>query len=149
MIRHFVFGLFFGVTVGIAQAQDGKAIYDANCAACHQPDGAGAVGLAPPLAGTLGKRVGSPVGRKYVPGIVIAGLAGKMESKGVVYNGVMPNWQQFSDDELAGVINYVLTTFNAAELAAGHAPYEAAEVAALRAKKPTGKELRSWRSESE
>ncbi|TXT31490.1 MAG: cytochrome c class I [Rhodocyclaceae bacterium] len=149
MIRHFIFGLFFGLTVGIAQAQDGKAIYDANCAACHQPDGAGAVGLAPPLAGTLGKRVGSPVGRKYVPGIVIAGLAGKMESKGVVYNGIMPNWQQFSDAELAGVINYVLTAFNAAELAAGHTPYEAAEFAALRAKKPTGKELRAWRSELE
>jgi mono/diheme cytochrome c family protein len=149
VIRHFIFGLFFGLTVGVAQAQDGKAIYDANCAACHQPDGAGAVGLAPPLAGTLGKRVGSPVGRKYVPGVVITGMAGKIESKGVVYNGIMPSWQHFSDAELAGVVNYVLTTFNAAELAADHVPYEADEFAAFRAKKPTAKELRSWRSESE
>ena len=149
MIRHFIFGLFFGLTVGFAQAQDGKAIYDANCAACHQPDGAGAVGLAPPLAGTLGQRVASPVSRKYVPGVLIAGMAGKIESKGVVYNGMMPNWQQFSDAELAAVLNHVLTTFNAAELAAGHTPYDAAEFAALRAKKPTAKELRTWRSESE
>lgn len=149
MIRHYAFCLFFGLTAAFAMAEDGKAIYDANCAACHQPDGAGAVGLAPPLAGTLGKRVGSAVGRKYVPGVLIAGMAGKIESKGVVYNGMMPNWQQFSDAELAAVINHVLTTFNAAELAAGHMPYEAAEFAAVRAKKPTAKELRTWRSESE
>jgi len=149
VIRHFIFGLFFGLTATFALAEDGKAIYDANCAACHQPDGAGAVGLAPPLAGTLGKRITSPVGRKYVPGVVIAGMAGKIESKGVVYNGIMPNWQQFSDAELAAVVNHVLTTFNAAELAAGHTPYAAEEFAAVRAKKPTAKELRGWRSESE
>ena len=148
-MRHLVFALAWALPAAIASAQDGKAVYDTNCAACHQPDGAGAVGLAPPLAGTLGKRLGSPVGRKYVPGVLIAGMAGKIESKGVIYNGVMPNWQQFSDAELAAVINHVLTTFNAAELAAGHTPFEAAEFAALRAKKPTAKELRTWRSESE
>lgn len=149
MIRHFIFALFCLSTAAMVQAQDGKAIYDANCAACHQPDGAGAVGLVPPLAGTLGQRVASPVGRKYVPGVLIVGMAGKIESKGVTYNGMMPTWQQFSDAELAAVLNHVLTNFNAAELAAGHTPYEAAEFAALRAKKPTAKELRTWRSESE
>ena len=149
MSLRFSLALILAAVCGSASALDGKAIFDANCAACHQPDGAGAVGLAPPLAGTLGKRVASPVGRKYVAGVVIAGLAGKIESKGVVYNGIMPNWQQFSDAELAGVINHVLTTFNGPELAADHKPYEAEELAAARANKPTGKELRTWRSESE
>ena len=134
---------------GLAAAQDGKAVYDANCAACHQPDGAGALGLAPPLAGTLGKRLAVPEGRKYLPGIVIAGLAGKMESKGVLYEGIMPNWQQFSDAELAAVLNHVLTTFNAAELPADFKPIEADELAATRAKKPTAKELRAWRAASQ
>lgn len=144
-----VFALFVASTAGVAGAADGKAIYDANCASCHQPDGAGAVGLAPPLQGTLGKRLASPAGRQYVSGVLVSGLAGKIESKGVVYNGIMPAWQQFSDDELAAVANHVLTTFNAAELPAGHQPLAAEAFAAHRAKKPTGKELRAWRAESD
>jgi mono/diheme cytochrome c family protein len=149
MKLHFIFALFFGLTVGSAFAADGKAIYDANCAACHQPDGAGAVGLAPPLLGTLGKRVATPAGRQYVPGVLISGMAGKLVSKGVVYTGIMPSWQQFSDEELAGVINHVLTTFNAAELQPGHQPFTAAEFAKMREKKPAGKDLKAWRAESE
>ncbi|MBS1141464.1 MAG: cytochrome c, class [Proteobacteria bacterium] len=148
-MRHLIFGLFFGLTVGIASAGDGKAVYDANCAACHQPDGAGALGLAPPLAGTLGKRLAVPEGRKYLAGIVISGLAGKMESKGVIYEGIMPSWQQLSDAELASVLNHVLTNFNAAELPAGFKVIEVDELAATRAKKPTARELRGWRAASQ
>lgn len=148
-MKRAVFALLLASSAAIAIAADGKAIYDANCAACHQPDGAGAVGLAPPLQGALGKRLASPAGRHYVAGVVMSGLAGKLESKGVVYNGIMPSWQQFSDAELAAVVNHVLTTFNAAELPAGHAPYEAETFSALRGKKPTARELRAWRAESE
>ncbi|WP_434515224.1 cytochrome c [Dechloromonas sp. ARDL1] len=148
-MKRLLSSLILALAAGVAGAADGKAVYDANCAACHQPDGAGALGLAPPLAGTLGKRMAVPEGRKYLPGIVIAGLAGKMESKGVMYEGIMPNWQQFSDAELAAVLNHVLTTFNAAELPADFKPIEADELAAARAKKPTAKELRAWRAASQ
>ena len=148
-MKRLLSSLILALAAGVAGAADGKAVYDANCAACHQPDGAGALGLAPPLAGTLGKRMAVPEGRKYLPGIVIAGLAGKMESKGVMYEGIMPNWQHFSDAELAAVLNHVLTTFNAAELPADFKPIEAAELAAARAKKPTAKELRAWRAASQ
>ena len=148
-MKRLLSSLILALAAGVAGAADGKAVYDANCAACHQPDGAGALGLAPPLAGTLGKRMAVPEGRKYLPGIVIAGLAGKMESKGVMYEGIMPSWQQFSDAELAAVLNHVLTTFNAAELPADFKPIEADELAAARAKKPTAKELRAWRAASQ
>lgn len=148
-MKRLIFALFLALTAAVATANDGKAVYDANCAACHQPDGAGALGLAPPLAGTLGKRMAVPEGRKYLPGIVISGLAGKMESKGVIYEGLMPSWQQLSDGELAAVLNHVLTTFNATELPAGFKPIEADELAATRAKKPTAKELRGWRAASQ
>lgn len=148
-MKRLMCSLTLALAAGFAGANDGKAIYDANCAACHQPDGAGALGLAPPLAGTLGKRMGFAEGRKYLPGIVIAGLAGKMESKGVIYEGLMPSWQQFSDGELAAVLNHVLTAFNAAELPADFKPIEADELAAPRAKKPSGKELRAWRAASQ
>lgn len=132
-----------------AGAADGKAVYDAHCAACHQPDGAGALGLAPPLAGTLGKRMAFPEGRTYLPGIVISGLAGRMESKGVLYEGIMPSWQQLSDAELAAVLNHVLTQFNAAELPTGFKAIEADELAATRVRKPTSKELRALRAASQ
>lgn len=148
-MKRLLSSLILALAAGVAGAADGKAVYDANCAACHQPDGAGALGLAPPLAGTLGKRMAVPEGRKYLPGIVIAGLAGKIQSKGVMYEGIMPNWQQFSDAELAAVLNHVLTTFNAAELPADFKPIEADELAAARAKKPTAKELRAWRAASQ
>ncbi|HJW24976.1 MAG TPA: cytochrome c [Rhodocyclaceae bacterium] len=144
-----VIGLLLAAALGIANAEDGGAVYAAHCAACHQPDGAGALGLAPPLQGTLGKRLASESGRQYVAGVVLAGLAGKIESKGVVYNGIMPSWQQLSDAELAAVVNHVLATFNAAELPAGHVAYEAETFVALRGRKPSGRELRAWRAESE
>lgn len=132
-----------------AGAADGKAVYDAHCAACHQPDGAGALGLAPPLAGTLGKRMSAGAGRQYLPGILMSGLAGRMESKGVVYTGVMPSWQQLSDDELAAVANHVLGAFNGASLPADHQPFTAATFSSLRDSKPTAKALRAWRAESD
>lgn len=149
MMRRAVFALFLAFTAGVALAEDGKAIYDAHCAACHQPDGGGALGLAPPLQGTLGKRLATPAGRQYVPGVVLSGLAGKLVSKGVTYTGVMPSWQQLSDAELAAVVNHVLTTFNTAELPPGHQPLSAETFTQLREKKPTAKDLRAWRAESE
>lgn len=148
-MKRWMCSLSLALIAGVASAQDGKVVYDTHCAACHQPDGAGALGLAPPLAGTLGKRMAVPEGRQYLAGIVIAGLAGKLESKGVIYEGIMPNWQQLSDAELAAVLNHVLTAFNAADLPADHRPIEAAALAAFRAKKPTAKELRAWRAASQ
>lgn len=149
MIRSAIFALALSLTAGFAQAADGKGLYEANCMSCHQPDGAGALGLAPPLLETLGARLASPAGRQYVAGVVMTGLAGKLVSKGVVYTGVMPGWSQLSDAELAAVVNHVLQTFNAKELPAAHVPYTAETFAALRDKKPTGRELRAWRAESD
>lgn len=138
--------LVLAVVAGLGGAADGKAVYDANCASCHQPDGAGADGLAPPLQGTLGKRLAV---RQYVPGIVLTGLAGKMVSKGVTYTGMMPSWAHLPDAELAAVVNHVLGSFNAAELPAAHTPFTADDFAALRARKPTAKDLRAWRAETD
>src|SRR5690625_1446987 len=35
-----------------APVADGKAAYEGNCAACHQPNGQGLAGAFPPLAGS-------------------------------------------------------------------------------------------------
>lgn len=138
--------LALALIASLAGAADGKAVYAANCASCHQPDGAGADGLAPPLQGTLGKRLAV---RQYVPGIVLSGLAGKMVSKGVTYTGMMPSWAHLPDAELAAVVNYVLGSFNAVELPATHVPFTSEDFAALRARKPTAKDLRAWRAQTD
>ena len=69
----------------------GQAIYNGNCAACHQPTGQGVPGNFPALVGS--KNV---LGAKE-PQIEIL-LNGKGQG--------MPAWKQLSDVEIASVITY-------------------------------------------
>lgn len=96
---------------GPLRAADGAKLYEAHCMACHQPDGNGAEGLAPPLAGVLAKRAQSTNGREYLAQVLVSGMIGKITSRGVKYDGAMPA-ATLSDEELAAVMGYVLTTFN-------------------------------------
>lgn len=70
----------------------GEAVYAANCAACHQPNGKG--------AGPIKPLDGSPVVLN----------ADKTQQITVVLNGrnngAMPSWKQLSDTEIAAVITY-------------------------------------------
>lgn len=91
---------------------DGAELYAAHCAACHQPDGNGAEGLAPPLAGVLGKLAGTVGGREYLAQVVASGMVGKIASRGVEYNGNMPA-APLTDDEMSSVMGFVLSSFNA------------------------------------
>ena len=91
---------------------DGAALYAAHCVACHQSDGNGAEGLAPPVAGVLGKLAGVPGGRDYLAQVMVSGMIGKITSRGVNYDGNMPA-AALSDEEMSSVMGYVLGTFNA------------------------------------
>ena len=91
---------------------DGAALYATHCVACHQPDGNGAEGLAPPLAGALGKLASVPGGRDYLAQVIVSGMVGKITSGGVKDDGNMPA-APLSDDEMSSVMGYVLSTFNA------------------------------------
>jgi mono/diheme cytochrome c family protein len=91
---------------------DGAALYATHCVACHQPDGNGAEGLAPPLAGMLDKLAGSAGGREYLAQVWVSGMVGKITSRGVKYDGNMPA-AALSDEEMSSVMSYVLRTFNA------------------------------------
>lgn len=92
---------------------DGAALYASHCVACHQPDGNGAEGLAPPLAGVLEKRARVASGREYLAQVVVSGMVGSITSRGIKYNGNMPSAAALSDEELSAVMGYVLSAFNA------------------------------------
>jgi hypothetical protein len=94
--------------------------YMLNCQGCHLADGSGhPQRQVPAFPGQLGKFLGVPGGREYlvqVPGSALSGL---------------------SDEALAGVLNWMLERFAAAELPAGFAPYTGAEVQRWRQVVPT------------
>ncbi len=81
---------------------------------CHDSGGAGDIGRIPPLRNTTAQLLRAPKGREYiarVPGSSSASL---------------------SDDELAGVLNYILVDLNHDILPQNFKPYTAEEVARLR-----------------
>lgn len=75
---------------GLALAQaDGAKIY-AQCAGCHQQNGQGIPGAFPPLAGHVAEILAKEGGREYLILVLLYGLQGQIEVKGVKYNLVMP-----------------------------------------------------------
>jgi mono/diheme cytochrome c family protein/glucose/arabinose dehydrogenase len=74
----------------------GRSVYAANCLGCHQDDGRGLPGLAPPLAGSA--MVLAPAG--VTARIVLNGKEGAV--------GLMPPiGGKMSDDEVAAVLTYI------------------------------------------
>jgi mono/diheme cytochrome c family protein len=83
---------------------DGSAVYKNVCVACHQQTGLGIPGAFPPLAGSEWV-TGDP---KIPVRILLKGLQGAIEVKGVAYNGVMPAFEsQLKDEEITAVVNYI------------------------------------------
>ena len=81
----------------------GKGIYDTLCTACHQPDGRGLAGLAPPLVDsewTLGTDT-------RLMRILMHGLSGPIKVSGVTYEMEMPPLAQLTDEDIAGVLTYI------------------------------------------
>ena len=85
----------------------GKAVFDANCAVCHQADGKGVAGVFPPLAHSDFFQQ-----RPYeMAHIVLNGRSGTMVVNGQKYNGVMPA-QDLNDEDISAVINYINVELN-------------------------------------
>ena len=88
------------------QVAAGKATYDANCAACHQPDGKGVPNAFPPLASSDFLNAN----HKRAASIVANGLSGKITVNGSSYDSVMPS-VSLNDQQIANVVTYVLNSF--------------------------------------
>ena len=90
-------------TAGVATAVDGKLLYGSKCAACHQATGLGVAGVFPPVAGSEWV-VGD---EKVLSQILLHGVNGEMQVKGVTYKGAMPAWNTMTDVELAAIMSYM------------------------------------------
>jgi mono/diheme cytochrome c family protein len=119
----------------------GAALFIAHCAVCHQPDGQGIPGMYPPLAASVGSFAGSKNGRAYLVHVLSFGLGGPIAVHGVSYNGFMQSWAQLSDNDIAAVLNHVLTDFNANLLPKDFAPFSAGEVKRYRARPMTSSDV--------
>ncbi|MDP3644140.1 MAG: cytochrome c [Bacteroidota bacterium] len=85
----------------------GKAVYTKYCLSCHQSDGSGVPDMHPPLI------PGSWIGKDPAEliAIMMKGLSGKIEVNGEVYNSFMPSQAQLTDEEIAGVLSYIRSSF--------------------------------------
>ena len=83
----------------------GQMLYDDFCVRCHLPDGAGEVGLIPPLASAdfLQDIQATVHSIKY-------GLHGPITVNGVRYDNSMAP-MGLEDDEIADVANYILNSW--------------------------------------
>jgi mono/diheme cytochrome c family protein/glucose/arabinose dehydrogenase len=86
-----------------AHYEKGKMIYTTICGACHQPNGGGMLGLAPPLANS--EWVLGPPDR--IIRIITQGLTGPVEVAGIKWQLEMPGLPIFSDEEVAGIVTYI------------------------------------------
>ncbi len=81
----------------------GHKLFNATCAACHQPTGLGAHGVAPPLVDS--EWVLGPESR--LVRIVLNGAQGPIKAAGASFDSSMPSWASFSDEQLAGILTYI------------------------------------------
>jgi mono/diheme cytochrome c family protein len=126
VLRSFIRAL---MNSGTDAAAKGEAIYQKTCAACHQRDGTGKQGVAPPLVGS--EWVLAPGGERLVR-IVLNGLNGPITVQGRDWNLPMPPWRENLDDEaIATVLNYIR-----GGLGTNKAPAIKAELAGAARKEP-------------
>ncbi len=122
-----------GPLLADADISAGAGVFTANCAACHQATGQGVAGAFPPLVGHAPKLANAEGGRDYLEKLLLYGLQGEINAEGQVYNGVMPAWAQLSDDDLANVLNYILSDWgNADAMPADYPAFTPQDIAAQR-----------------
>nr|WP_315230548.1 cytochrome c [uncultured Albidiferax sp.] len=92
-----------GPAPGATTTANGKQLFTANCAACHQATGKGLPGVFPPLDGS--EWVAGD--ERTVANILLHGITGEITVMGSTFKGAMPAFPQLSDAELAAVASYI------------------------------------------
>lgn len=111
-------------------ADKGKALFTANCSACHQTTGEGVPGAFPPLKGNAAVDNADPTLHLET---ILHGAHG-VTVGGVKYTSAMPPFEgQLNDEDIANIANYERTSWgNSAK------QVTAEDVAAIRAGKSLG-----------
>ncbi|MFW6347238.1 MAG: c-type cytochrome [Cyclonatronaceae bacterium] len=86
---------------------EGQRVYTRVCQACHQSNGEGVQGSFPTLVGAEWV-VDKP---DNAVKIVLNGLQGELVRDDATYNGVMPAFDNLSDQEIAAVVSYIRDSF--------------------------------------
>jgi len=127
------------------QAKGGEQIYAKLCSSCHAPDGRSLATLAPPLAGHA-VRLLEAGGRTHLIRIVLNGMAGPIEVNGRPYNAIMTPLRYLKDDQVADVLNFVVTSWGNDKLLPGdHKPFAPDEVQKARIPVSSPKEIAAER----
>ncbi|HTI71078.1 MAG TPA: c-type cytochrome [Candidatus Limnocylindria bacterium] len=112
----------------------GQELFAATCAGCHQTDGQGLAGLAPPLADSewvLGSE-------QRLARIVLLGVHGPLNVNGRTFDLEMPSMANlFNDDQIAGILTYVRRAWDHTAM-----PVEPATIKSIRLQ--LGKRTESW-----
>ncbi|MES2921343.1 MAG: PVC-type heme-binding CxxCH protein [Verrucomicrobiota bacterium] len=102
----------------------GRDAYMKACIECHQAKGEGVPDTFPPLDGSEWVS-GNP---RTLLRVMLGGLAGPVEVKGVKYNSVMPGHSHLPDEQIAAIASYVRHSFGGKK----EQPFPAEQVKALR-----------------
>ena len=96
----------------------GEQLFVDNCSACHQLEGVGQPGVAPPLADPqLWAGLGGGA-QHYLAGVLMGGLSGTIIANGEAYESLaMPPQDWMTDEEMVAVADYVLNALNDQEVA--------------------------------
>jgi mono/diheme cytochrome c family protein len=125
------------------QFPDGAASFQANCAVCHGPAGAGLPSLAPPLLSYPAHYATSAAGRRQLAMTVLYGMFGEITVEDKRYDFKMPDFARLDDATLAATLNFVV--FDLDHAPASVKALSAADVAAERAQALDGAAVREHR----
>ncbi|MCD8521804.1 MAG: cytochrome c [Saccharospirillaceae bacterium] len=101
------------VSAAGATENNGEALFNQRCAACHQPGGIGTPGLAPPLVNSLLWPALAEQAPAYFWGVLNNGLSGTIEVDGIGYYGlVMPAQADLTAEQMKALAAYVLGDLN-------------------------------------
>ncbi|OZB20355.1 MAG: hypothetical protein B7X58_01270 [Marinobacter sp. 34-60-7] len=143
-ITSFVAATLLSVSVPVSAAENtrferGSEVYNQQCAACHQAQGQGIPGSFPPQKNHTAQMYNATDGiggRRYLGHVLQYGLTGPIKVDGTSYNGNMPAWGgALTSQQMADVLNYVLTAFgNEKRIAGEFQPYTPEDIEAIAGK---------------
>ena len=122
----------------------GAAVFQANCAVCHGPNGAGQPSLAPPLTSYPVRYASNAEGRRQLVITVLNGMFGGIDVEHSHYDFKMPDFSALDDATLAAALNFVV--FDLGHAAVDTKPIAAEEIAAERSHPLDGSAVRAHRA---